>query len=55
MTARPSKKIAATGRESSEPLLRLHGECTHNLARTMPTIGYVSREDPHGVPTDAAN
>ena len=38
MTARPSEKIAATERESSEPMLKLHEEYTHSLAGTAPAI-----------------
>jgi hypothetical protein len=36
MTARPSEEVAATGGESSEPVLGLHGECTHSL--TVPAL-----------------
>ena len=65
MTARLSKKITATGRESSEPLLRLYGKCPHSFARTAPTITmdipematlpYVSCEGVHGVPTNTVD
>jgi hypothetical protein len=62
MTARPSEGVAATERESSEPVLGLYGECTHSLARTMPALTMIDRighaslcEGVNGVSTDAIN